>query len=60
MGQQVARSRLCGLWVAILETENERSEKVEHWRKVEAQVLTALCETKKVWRSEERRVGKEC
>ena len=49
MGRQVARSRLCGLWVAILETENERSEKVEHWRKVEAQALTALCETKKVW-----------
>ena len=33
------------------ETENERSEKTEvaeHWRRAEAQALTALCETKKV------------
>ena len=44
----MARSRLCGLWVARLETENERNEKVEQWRRAEAQALTALCETKKV------------
>ena len=25
------------------------SEKVEQWRRVEVQALTALCETKKVW-----------
>ena len=32
---------------------SEKAEVVEHWRRAEAQALTALCETKKVWRRAE-------
>ena len=47
MGQQVARE---AVWPVGSERQRtERSEKAKQWRRVEAQALIALRETKKVW-----------
>ena len=50
MGQQVAREAVWPVGSERQRTErSEKAEATEQWRRAEAQALTALCETKKVW-----------